>query len=249
EVALEPHGAREAEGAPEAATDLGRYAEGEALAVGHEHRLDTGPIGEAEDELLAAVLRRRPSLDRRHLDRCAFRERLPELAREVSHAGEIRHSLAVDPVGDLAPAIARRAQRLDQGLDFGGQQIEKICQRHTHGRIAHETGWGPPRPPPSLIHRTCEWPVDNPVHFSRGAQEFQPLRSSRPSTRQTGRRVYGSAASWRSIGATSNARGTRKTGRTKPARHVMGDGSSRPRRRLRDAHPARRVEGRNPAPP
>ena len=76
EIPLEPHRARVAEGAREAAADLGGHAEREPVAVGHQHRLHARPVGEDEDDLLAAILRRRPALHLGHADEGALAERV-----------------------------------------------------------------------------------------------------------------------------------------------------------------------------
>ena len=105
EIPLEPHRAREAEGAREAAADLRRHAEREPVAVGHQHRLHTSPIGEDEDDLLAAILRRRPALHLGHADERALGQDSPEVARQIGHGVDIDGTLLVDPRRKLPPAI------------------------------------------------------------------------------------------------------------------------------------------------
>ena len=114
QVAAQPHGPGEAEGAAEAAADLGGEAQGEAVLVGHEHGLDAGAVGEAEHELLAAVLRGCGPLQLGHPDLGALGQSLPEVARQVGHRREVGHAPPKDPAGELAAAIARRAEGFRQ---------------------------------------------------------------------------------------------------------------------------------------
>ena len=51
QIALDPHGPRQAKRAAEAAADLGGQAQGEAIVVGHEHGAHQRAVGEPEDEL------------------------------------------------------------------------------------------------------------------------------------------------------------------------------------------------------
>src|SRR5262249_3846026 len=75
----------------------------------------------------------------------ALGQALAQLPREVRHPREIGHTLPVDPLGDLPPAIGRRSERLGEGLDLSGKEIDKIYRRHTPGRITRRSGVGAAR--------------------------------------------------------------------------------------------------------
>ena len=138
QVALEPHGAREAEGAAETAAHLRRHAEGEPVFVGHEDRLDAGAILEPEDELLAAIQRWSPPLDLRQGHLCLLAEGPPELEWQIGHGPDVRGALGIEPGGDLAPPVARGAQRLTQLLELQRRKVEQIQSSHCRSRIAQD---------------------------------------------------------------------------------------------------------------
>ena len=136
EVALESHRAREAERAREAAADLGGDAEREPVAVRHQHRLHARAVGEDEDDLLTAVLRRRPALHLGDADERARGQRPPEVARQIGHGVDVDGTLLVDPRRDLSSAIPGRSERLGECLELGRQEIEQVHGGHTRHRIA-----------------------------------------------------------------------------------------------------------------
>ena len=136
EVALEPHRAREAEGAREAAADLGGHAEREPVAVGHQHRLHARPVGEAKTifslpscDGVRAPPRGTPTNARSD---SARRKSL----RQIGHGVDVDGTLLVDPRRELAPAIPRRPERLGERLELGRQEIEQVDGGHTRHRIA-----------------------------------------------------------------------------------------------------------------
>ena len=81
QVALDSHGARVAERAREAASDLGREAERQPIVVRHQHRMDSALVGEPEDELLAAVSGGYDALDGGQVDPGSLPEALTKLLR------------------------------------------------------------------------------------------------------------------------------------------------------------------------
>ena len=110
QVALEPHRAGVAEGAAEAAADLGGDAEREPIGVGHQHRLDARAVAVAEHELLAAVLRRGAPLDLGHVHARLRGQGGAEVPGQVGHRVQVGHALDEDPLGKLAAPIARGAR-------------------------------------------------------------------------------------------------------------------------------------------
>ena len=83
QVALEAHGARQAERAGVAAAHLGREAQGDPIVVRHDHRADPTVVLEPEHELSTAVLRRGHSRDVGQRHRPVFGQRAPKILREV----------------------------------------------------------------------------------------------------------------------------------------------------------------------
>src|SRR5262249_20715440 len=83
-----------------------------------------------EDELAAAVRRRRLALGLRHLDDDALGERLAEILRQIGHRLEVEDRLAVDPHRELAAAIARCAELHREILQLGRQEPDEVYARH-----------------------------------------------------------------------------------------------------------------------
>src|SRR6266403_1368070 len=54
----------------------------------------------------------------------------PELLRQVGHRVEVDDALAIDPRGELAPAIARGAKLHREVLQLGGQHSDEVRGGH-----------------------------------------------------------------------------------------------------------------------
>ena len=161
QVALEPHRAREAEGAREAAADLGGHAEREPVAVGHQHRLHARPVGQAKTSFSL------PSCDgvRRSTSGTPTNARSdsvrPEVARQIGHGVDVDGTLAcrstsrsgVRDTGALR--VTRRVPRARTARD-------RTSSRRTYA-AQDSTG---------VIHRLCGQPVDKPVGQQARVKHF-----------------------------------------------------------------------------
>ena len=146
QVANEAHGPGEAERAGEAASDLDGEAEGEPVPVGHEDGVDPGAVGQAKDELLAAVPGRDDALDLGNLGESLLRQPRPELLREVRHGLEVIDALLEEPDGQLATAVGVGTQTTGQRLELVGQERKQIHIGHGRPRITQEFSTNPVRP-------------------------------------------------------------------------------------------------------
>jgi hypothetical protein len=108
-MAHQPHLPRQAEGARHGAADLGRDAQRHRRRVRDEHRFDRAAVPEPEQELFGSVLRPVAVDDDRRADRELLRQHEAQVAREVGHRRDIRHTEVIHPAEDLAcmePAVS-----------------------------------------------------------------------------------------------------------------------------------------------
>jgi len=148
EVAIQAHGAGETERAAIAAAHLRAQAQRDPAVVRHQHRADPPFIGQPEHELAAAVLGRRHPLDVRQRDVVRLRQPRPEVFRQIGHRLQVDGCFAIDPRRQLAPAIARGAERHGKVFELGRKEANQIGARHRRKDIT-ATG-------ERVFHRMCD---------------------------------------------------------------------------------------------
>jgi len=122
QIAIEAHGAGQAERAGKPATDLSRKAEGEPVAIGHEDRLDPGSVRQAQHELPAPVLGRRDPLDLRKADERLFTQPRSKLPGKIAHGLQVVDALLEEPGRKLTAAVAVFPETPRQRLELRRQQ-------------------------------------------------------------------------------------------------------------------------------
>src|SRR5262249_50891681 len=106
------------------------------VVVRHQHRADAAAAGQREDELAAAVRRRRLPFELRDLGGGPLGECLTEFLGQIAHRLDVEDRFAIEPRRELAASITRGAKLDGEILELRGQKADEIQARHGSWRIS-----------------------------------------------------------------------------------------------------------------